>query len=187
MLRLALLGQNGAGKSSTMNILSGLTPFTNGDAFVYGYSVANQRNEVRRNLGVCPQHDILFNDLTAQEHIELYAGIKGVDQKTVDTLMNDRLASVRLLKVKDKYAGTFSGGMKRRLSLIIATIGDPKVIFLDEPTTGMDPVNRRHVWSFIEKFKKDRIIVLVIDKGDSRQPIPWKKQMFLVIKLGLWL
>ncbi|KAI8927014.1 hypothetical protein BC831DRAFT_399199 [Entophlyctis helioformis] len=157
---LALLGQNGAGKSTTMNILSGLTPSTSGDALMYGLSVQYQMNRIRKIMGVCPQHDILFSDLTAREHIYLYAAFKGVPREQWDPLANDRLQAVRLLAVADQATSTYSGGMRRRLSLVIATIGDPKIVFLDEPTTGMDPVNRRHVWTFIEKFKAGRIVVL---------------------------
>ncbi|KAJ3173237.1 ATP-binding cassette sub- A member 1 [Geranomyces variabilis] len=157
---LALLGQNGAGKSTSMNILSGLTPATSGDALMYNHSVRSQMPEIRDFLGVCPQHDILFDELTAKEHLLLYAGLKGVRKDTWDVLVEDRLKAVRLWKVRDQRAGTYSGGMKRRLSLVISTIGDPKIIFMDEPTTGMDPVNRRHVWDFVEKFKKGRVIVL---------------------------
>nr|KAJ3422464.1 ATP-binding cassette sub- A member 1 [Polyrhizophydium stewartii] len=157
---LALLGQNGAGKSTTMNILSGLTPATSGDAYIYGMSVRHQMHRIRKVMGVCPQHDILFGDLTAREHIYLYAGLKGVPRAEWAALVEDRLQAVRLLKVADQRAKTFSGGMKRRLSVVISTIGDPQIVFLDEPTTGMDPVNRRHVWSFIEQFKQGRIVVL---------------------------
>ncbi|RHZ80225.1 hypothetical protein Glove_138g24 [Diversispora epigaea] len=157
---LALLGQNGAGKSTTMNILSGLTPSSKGDALLYGYSVKSDMNSIRKIMGICPQHDILFNELTAREHIELYAGIKNIPHSEIDKLVEERLASVRLTKVANIPAGSYSGGMKRRLSMLISTIGDPRIIFLDEPTTGMDPVNRRHVWSFIEKFKKGRVIIL---------------------------
>ncbi|TPX33176.1 hypothetical protein SmJEL517_g03814 [Synchytrium microbalum] len=156
----ALLGQNGAGKSTSINILSGLTPSTTGDCLIYGLSARNQMHRIRRIMGVCPQHDILFDDLTAREHIRLYAGLKGVPSKSIEALVQSRLTAVRLLKVADQRAGSYSGGMKRRLSMVIATIGDPKVVYLDEPTTGMDPVNRRHVWTFIEKFKKNRVVVL---------------------------
>ncbi|KAI9098683.1 hypothetical protein DFS34DRAFT_618514 [Phlyctochytrium arcticum] len=157
---LALLGQNGAGKSTSMNILSGLTPATSGDALMYNYSVRTQMPEIRNIMGVCPQHDILFDDLTAEEHVRLYAGLKGVKRELWEGLVEDRLKAVRLWNVRNQRSGTYSGGMKRRLSLVISTIGDPKIIFMDEPTTGMDPVNRRHVWEFVEKFKKGRVIVL---------------------------
>lgn len=156
----ALLGQNGAGKSTTISMLSGLTPATGGDALIFGLSVQTQMSEIRSQMGICPQHDILFDDLTAREHIQLYAGLKGVTPAQMSDLITQRLQAVRLDTVADVRAGTYSGGMKRRLSLVISTIGDPKIVFMDEPTTGMDPVNRRHVWSFVEKFKKDRVIVL---------------------------
>ncbi|KAF9992881.1 ATP-binding cassette sub- A member 1 [Entomortierella chlamydospora] len=157
---LALLGQNGAGKSTTMNMLSGLTKSTGGDAMFYGLSMNSEMAEIRSMMGVCPQHDILFGDLTAEEHIQLYAGLKNVPKHEIPRLAEERLKAVRLWQVKDKLSHTYSGGMKRRLSMVISTLGDPKIIFLDEPTTGMDPTNRRHVWSFIEKFKQGRIIIL---------------------------
>ena len=117
-----------------MNILSGLTVSTRGDALIYGFSVADQMTKINKLMGVCPQHDILFNDLTAVEHIELYAGLKGVPRRDWPMLIEDRLKCVRLWQVRHAHVVTYSGGMKRRLSLMIATIGDPKVIFLDEPT-----------------------------------------------------
>ncbi|KAJ3018234.1 ATP-binding cassette sub- A member 1 [Thoreauomyces humboldtii] len=133
---LALLGQNGAGKSTSINILSGLTPATSGDALVYNLSVRSQMPEIRNIMGVCPQHDILFDDLTAEEHVKLYAGLKGVARSGWDKLVEERLTAVRLWKVRGQRAGTYSGGMKRRLSLVISTIGDPLLWVLDEPTTG---------------------------------------------------
>ncbi|KAG0299917.1 ATP-binding cassette sub- A member 1, partial [Dissophora globulifera] len=157
---LALLGQNGAGKSTTMNMLSGLTKSTGGDAMFYGLSMNSEMAQIRSMMGVCPQHDILFGDMTAEEHIQLYAGLKNVPKHEIPRLTEERLKAVRLWKVKDRLSHTYSGGMKRRLSMVISTLGDPKIIFLDEPTTGMDPTNRRHVWSFIEKFKQGRIIIL---------------------------
>ncbi|KAI9204486.1 uncharacterized protein BJ171DRAFT_424289 [Polychytrium aggregatum] len=156
----ALLGQNGAGKSTTMNILSGLTPASSGDALMYGFSCRHEMNQIRQIMGICPQHDILFDDLTAHEHLELYAGLKGIPHSEIAALMEERLKAVKLWTVRNVRAGTYSGGMKRRLSLVISTIGDPKIILMDEPTTGMDPVNRRHVWGFIEKFKENRVIIL---------------------------
>lgn len=114
-----------------------MTPATAGDALIYGLSTRNQMHRIRRLMGVCPQHDILFDDLTAREHIRLYAGLKGVPGDAIESLVQSRLSAVRLLKVADQRAGSYSGGMKRRLSMVISTIGDPKVIYLDEPTTGM--------------------------------------------------
>ncbi|ORX68901.1 P-loop containing nucleoside triphosphate hydrolase protein [Anaeromyces robustus] len=158
---LALLGQNGAGKSTTMNIISGLSPPTGGDILVYNKSVRKYPEAVQSELGICPQEDILFKDLTAIEHLRLYSGLKGAeDSVELEELLINRLKSVQLYTVRNARSKTYSGGMKRRLSMIIATIGDPRVILLDEPTTGMDPVNRRYVWRFVEEFKKDRCILL---------------------------
>lgn len=157
---LALLGQNGAGKTTIMSMLSGLTPSTSGDALLCNFSMKDQMTDIRSIMSICPQYDVLFNDLTAKEHIELYAGLKGVHKDEYETELEERLKAVKLWTVRDVRAGTYSGGMKRRLSLIISTIGNPKIIYMDEPTTGMDPVNRRHVWAFIEKFKKGRVVIL---------------------------
>ena len=157
---LALLGPNGAGKTTTISILSGFTPATSGDARIYGYSVKSQMSQIRKIMGTCPQHDMLFSDLTAREHIELYAGLKGINPEVRKRLAQERLQIVKLDTVADVRVGKYSGGMRRRLSVVIATIGDPKIIFLDQPTAGMDPVNRHQVWSFIEKFKHGRVIVL---------------------------
>ncbi|KAI8052039.1 P-loop containing nucleoside triphosphate hydrolase protein [Syncephalis plumigaleata] len=157
---LALLGQNGAGKTTTMSMLYGALKPSNGDAYIYGHSISRNMDAIRGMMGVCPQHDILFSDLTGEEHIILYAGLKGVAKAAVQLLANERLSEVRLTSAAHTQVSAFSGGMKRRLSMIIATIGDPKIIIMDEPTTGMDPVHRRHVWSFIEKFKRNRVIIL---------------------------
>eukprot|EP00358_Blepharisma_japonicum_P003627 CAMPEP_0202954238 /NCGR_PEP_ID=MMETSP1395-20130829/50655_1 /ASSEMBLY_ACC=CAM_ASM_000871 /TAXON_ID=5961 /ORGANISM="Blepharisma japonicum, Strain Stock R1072" /LENGTH=103 /DNA_ID=CAMNT_0049669651 /DNA_START=1932 /DNA_END=2243 /DNA_ORIENTATION=- len=99
--------------------------------------------EIRKVLGVCPQHDILWDELTAKEHLILFGRLKGENYDKVYDEVNERLKEVNLSDEADLLAGTFSGGMKRRLSLAISGIGDPKVIILDEPTTGMDPINRR--------------------------------------------
>jgi len=115
---------------------------------------------IRRIMGVCPQHDILWNDLTAREHLEIFAELKNVPSHERAAVVDEKLLSVNLLDVGDKLVGGFTGGMKRRLSVAISCIGDPKIIFMDEPTTGMDPMSRRHVWNLIQELKKDRVIVL---------------------------
>ncbi|KAF9294105.1 ATP-binding cassette sub- A member 1 [Mortierella antarctica] len=175
----ALLGQNGAGKSTTMQMLYGVTTPSSGNAFLFDRSINNDMGEIRADMGVCPQHDVLFNDLTCWEHLQLYAGIKdlpaeallaslngGKDEKESvkenqrPTWIRSRLEAVQLWKDRNTMAGRLSGGMKRRLSTIISTIGDPQVLILDEPTTGMDPIHRRHVWTFLAQFKRGRSILL---------------------------
>ncbi|KAG9066368.1 ATP-binding cassette sub- A member 1 [Linnemannia hyalina] len=177
----ALLGQNGAGKSTTMQMLYGVTTPASGNAFLFNRSIKTDMQAIRSTMGVCPQHDVLFNDLTCWEHMQLYAGIKDlpadalradfddssagtetVKENTRErhTWIRSRLEAVQLWKDRDTMAGRLSGGMKRRLSTIISTIGDPSVLILDEPTTGMDPVHRRHVWTFLAQFKRGRSILL---------------------------
>jgi ABC-type lipoprotein export system ATPase subunit len=135
---LALLGSNGAGKTSTMKILYGASTPTRGDAFVFGLSIRTHMNEIRKMLGVCPQFDLLFADLSAKEHVELFCGIKGVPQLEAQSVAEKRLKHMKLWDVRDQRAGSYSGGMKRRLSVVLSTLGDPKCVFLDEPTTGME-------------------------------------------------
>lgn len=157
-----LLGANGAGKSTSISCLTGLTPITGGDALIYGNSIRSSigMSNIRKIIGVCPQFDILWDALTAEEHMNLFASIKGLPPSTIKSVSERSLAEVKLTNIARVRAGSCSGGMKRRLSVAIAFMGDPKLVFLDEPTTGMDPLTRRHVWDIIEEAKKGRAIVL---------------------------
>jgi ABC-type Na+ transport system ATPase subunit NatA len=131
---LCLLGHNGAGKSTTIKMMTGLFGPTSGDATVFGHSIIDGMNEIRQVMGVCPQHDILWRQLTAREHLELFAGLKDLDPELIAGEVAERLVDVSLTAAADIPAGSYSGGMKRRLSVAIALIGDPKIVFLDEPT-----------------------------------------------------
>ena len=157
---LSLLGHNGAAKSTTINMLTGLLTPSKGNCYIYGLSVLDDMDEIRNIIGLCPQHDILWNDLTAREHVELFCDLRGIPRDQVNVTVKERLEEVQLLSVADNCVGTFSGGMKRRLSVALAFIGDPKVVFLDEPTTGMDPYVRRDVWNLIIRLKKGRVILM---------------------------
>eukprot|EP01133_Synstelium_polycarpum_P015461 gene15461-18344_t len=157
---LCLLGHNGAGKTTTIGILTGLISPSSGDAMIYGRSIVSEMAEVRKMTSVCPQHDILWNELTAREHLQLFAELKGIPIEQRQESIDNALESVKLTKVANNQITTYSGGMKRRLSVAISTIGDPKIIFMDEPTTGMDPQSRRHIWNLIKTIKKDRVIIL---------------------------
>lgn len=155
-----LLGHNGAGKTTTFNMLTGLFTPTNGDAQIYGLSIVNEMDKVRQILGVCHQHDILWNELTPEEHLEIFARFKGIISTNIPEMIENILKDVELYDVRNHRSDTFSGGMQRRLSLAISCIGNPNIIFLDEPTTGLDPIARNNVWKLIEKMKKNRVIVL---------------------------
>jgi ATP-binding cassette, subfamily A (ABC1), member 3 len=121
-------------------MLTGMTPISGGDALICGMSAKNQMSEVRTSIGVCPQHDILYPNLTAKEHLELYASLKGVPRDMVEAAIEKLFVDLKFERDKiHAEAGTLSGGQKRKLSMAIAFIGDSKVVFLDEPTSGVRP------------------------------------------------
>ena len=155
-----LLGHNGAGKSTTFNMMTGVMPVDGGDAMVFGKSIRKQMGSLQRTMGVCPQHDVLWDQLTARQHLTMFAHLKGVAAADVAAEVHARLDDVLLLPNADQTAGSYSGGMRRRLSIAIALLGNPSVVYLDEPTTGMDPVTRSEVWNMIERAKVGRVIVL---------------------------
>ena len=155
-----LLGHNGAGKTTTFNMLSGMFPATKGDAFIFGKSVRHELRQVQGMMGICPQHDVLWSELSASEHLRLFAGLSLVAESEAADRIAYFLQAIDLVEWGDKPCGTYSGGMRRRLSVACSLIADPRVVYLDEPTTGMDPVNRRGVWDVIEKAKKNRVVVL---------------------------
>nr|XP_027124397.1 ABC transporter A family member 11-like [Coffea arabica] len=157
-----LLGPNGAGKSTLISCLTGITPVTHGDAIIYGNSIRSSKgmSTIRRLVGVCAQFDSLWNALSAKEHLHLFASIKGLPTATRKSEVKRLLADVDIDKIANVRAGSYSGGTRRRLSLAIALIGDPKLLILDEPTTGMDPVTRRRIWNVIENAKQGRSIIL---------------------------
>ena len=155
-----LLGHNGAGKSTLISMLVGILAPSSGFGLVSGLDIEQDMQEIRRNLGYCPQHDILWEELTAMEHLLLFSQLKGRSRLQAATESKSKLTQVSLFDVKDALVGTFSGGMKRRLSVAIASIGDPAVMIMDEPTTGMDPLSKREVWELIKQLKRDRCILL---------------------------
>ncbi|EEC45337.1 predicted protein, partial [Phaeodactylum tricornutum CCAP 1055/1] len=160
MFFLSCEGHNGAGKSTLSNLISCEFRPTSGDVKVFGHSVTNETCAVRNLVGICRQDDYLYPNLTAKEHLELYAGLRGVPLKNIPSVVQEWLESVDLQSVQDHYSASYSGGMKRRLSLALATIGGRPLIILDEPTTGMDPVSRRFVWRHIDSVKEGRVILL---------------------------
>ncbi|RYY39085.1 ATP-binding cassette domain-containing protein [archaeon] len=150
----------GAGKTTTISVLTGLFTASSGEAEVYGFDVNTQVAQVQQVMGVCPQHDILWPQLTAHETLQLFAAIKGVSPAHSTLEIARVLEEVRLTAVAHRAVAGFSGGMKRRLSVAIAALGAPRVIYLDEPTTGMDPVNRLKCWRLIQRLKRNAAVVL---------------------------
>ncbi len=119
---------------------------------MYGLDLESSLDLIRERvgLGVCPQHDVLFADLTVEEHLQLFAGLKGVPAKDVPAAVSKAIATVGLTEKVKVLSSALSGGMKRKLSVAIALIGDSKVVILDEPTSGMDPYSRRSTWQMLK-------------------------------------
>uniref|UniRef100_F1RPC9 ATP binding cassette subfamily A member 14 n=1 Tax=Sus scrofa TaxID=9823 RepID=F1RPC9_PIG len=157
-----LLGHNGAGKTTTLSILTGFYRPTSGKVYINGYDISKDMLQVRKSLGLCPQDDILFSDLTVSEHLYFYCVVK-IRLKEVNTM----LTSFGLLEKRDALSKSLSGGMKRKLSIIIALIGGSKVVILDEPTSGMDPVSRRFTWDVLQQHKQNRTILLTTHHMDE--------------------
>ncbi len=155
-----LLGHNGAGKTTTINALVGNLRQSGGDAYVFGNSCDTSMRSINKIMGVCPQHDILWEQLTGKEHLELFAALRGMPVELIPEHVEERIKDVNLGAAQHVQSGSYSGGMRRRLSIAIALLGDPQIVYLDEPTTGMDPVTRRDVWDMIIRAKKGRVIVL---------------------------
>ena len=155
-----LLGHNGAGKSTTIHMLTGLLKPGAGTAFVGNNNLVDDMNEIYKVMGVCPQHDILWETLSAEEHTSFYARIKGQTEAEVKKMSKQMLASVSLLNVKDNLCGTFSGGMKRRLSIANCLVGNPTLVYMDEPSTGLDPGAKHQLWDVIQEAKKSKSMVL---------------------------
>ncbi|XP_053391292.1 phospholipid-transporting ATPase ABCA3-like [Mercenaria mercenaria] len=165
----ALLGHNGAGKTTTMSMLTGFIPPSSGTARVNGYDIRKDISSVRNSLGLCPQHDVLFDTLTVEEHLIFFGKLKGCSSSTIKTEVDNMLRSVKLESKRHEQAKTLSGGMKRKLSVGIALIGGSKVVILDEPSSGMDPDARRHIWSVLQQNRAGRTMVLTthfMDEAD---------------------
>merc|ERR1711871_737479 len=162
-----LLGVNGAGKTTTLGMLTGDQAPTEGNAWVNGHSIINDMQAVRRGVGFCPQFDALLDNMTGREHLHLFARTKGIPEEHVLMVAEQLLQLVNLSMFADKPSGAYSGGNKRKLSLAIALIGNPELVFLDEPSTGMDPVSRRFMWNVIEDTAKERSVVLTAHSLDE--------------------
>ncbi|KAJ3244891.1 hypothetical protein HDU78_010370 [Chytriomyces hyalinus] len=166
-----LLGPNGAGKTTLINILTGLYEATGGQAKLAGFDIKTQQAMVYNNIGVCPQFDILWEDLTVEEHLYFYARLKGVGRGNEAAAVQKSLVQVSLIALKHRLSKNLSGGEKRRLSIAIALVGDPAVVFLDEPTTGLDPEVRRLIWNIIQDARGDKTIILTTHSMEEAEAL----------------
>uniref|UniRef100_A0A672NM26 ATP-binding cassette sub-family A member 3-like n=1 Tax=Sinocyclocheilus grahami TaxID=75366 RepID=A0A672NM26_SINGR len=156
-----LLGFNGAGKTTTFKMLTGDESITSGDAFIDGYSILQDVKKVQQRIGYCPQFDAVLDHMTGRETLSMYARLRGIPEKYVTACVENVLRSLLLEPHADKLVRSFSGGNKRKLSAGMALIGGPPVIFLDEPSTGMDPVARRLLWDAITRTRESGKAVII--------------------------
>lgn len=156
------LGPNGAGKTTTINMLCTMLKPSHGTASVNGYSIINSPNEVRKSIGIIFQENTLDEKLTANENLLLHCRFYRVPKKERETRIKESLNIVELSDKRNKIVETFSGGMKRRLEIARGLLHYPKVLFLDEPTLGLDPQTRAHVWEFILKLKEKAGITMFL-------------------------
>jgi ABC-2 type transport system ATP-binding protein len=156
-----LLGPNGSGKTTTINIVSGLSKPTSGQVKVLGYDITQNTHTVHAVLGAVPQETALYEELTAWTNMAIHADLYGVRRSERVQRISDMLNLVQLYERRDNRVNTFSGGMKRRLALARALLHDPKMLYLDEPTLGVDVQSRRALWDYILDLKKKGKTILL--------------------------
>jgi ABC-type multidrug transport system ATPase subunit len=165
-----LLGVNGAGKTTTFKMICGQVEPSGGEVRIQGLDVSTQIHQVRKIIGYCPQFDALLDNLTVMEHLYLYGRIKGLSGKSLNTEVEKQTKELDLLSFADSRAGSLSGGNKRKLSVAMAVVGEPPLLFLDEPSAGMDPVARRSMWSVVENISERRhksVVILTTHSMDE--------------------
>ena len=154
----SLLGVNGAGKTTTIKMLSGLIIPTSGDIFINGVNMKDDVYKIKQILNISPQETAIAPNLTVKENLEFMAGVYQVDNK--ENKINDLINQFKLTEILNKKAKTLSGGWQRRLSIAISLINDPKILFLDEPTLGLDVIVRKELWNIINELKGKVTIIL---------------------------
>src|SRR5881296_1060837 len=157
-----LLGPNGAGKSTLIRMLTTLIPATSGTAQICGHDVVREADSVRRLIGVIPQAMTSDLELSVEENLLIYAKLYGVPRERRKRLMKELLEAVELANWRDKPVRNLSGGMRRRVEIARGLIHEPRIFFLDEPTTGLDPVSRVAVWEMLQKIKSERDLTILI-------------------------
>ena len=158
----SLLGVNGAGKTTTIKMLTCLTKPTGGDAFVSDYSITKETEQVKRLIGVSPQETAVALNLSVKENLELICGIHGFSKEKTKSKIKELERQFSLDEVLPRKAGKLSGGWQRRVSIAMALISEPKVLFLDEPTLGLDVIARHDLWEVIRALKGKITIILTI-------------------------
>src|SRR5579864_370689 len=157
-----LLGPNGAGKSTLIRMMVTLLPPTAGTAIINGFDIVKQADDVRKSIGVIPQAMTSDLELSVEENLIIFAKLYGVPREKRTRLINELLEAVELLKWRDAPVKNLSGGMRRRVEIARGLVHEPRIFFLDEPTTGLDPVSRVAVWEMLQKIKSERDLTILL-------------------------
>ena len=165
----SLIGLNGAGKTTTIKMLSCLTKPTNGDAVVGGYSITKQSEKVKQLIGVSPQETAVAPGLSVKENLELICGIHGISKEKTSAKIAELSEQFDLVDVLKRKAGKLSGGWQRRVSIAMALISEPKILFLDEPTLGLDVIARHELWETIRALRGNVTIILTTHYMEEAQ------------------
>ena len=156
----ALLGVNGAGKTSTIKMLTGLTKPTTGEAWVAGYNIISELSKVKPLIGVSPQETAVAPNLTVKENLAFICGIHGFTREKTESRISEISSQLGLDSVINRKAGKLSGGWQRRVSIAMALVNEPQILFLDEPTLGLDVIARHELWNMIRSLKEKVTIIL---------------------------
>lgn len=167
----ALLGVNGAGKTTTIRMLSCLLQPDSGDALLLGHSIVRESAEVKKIINISPQETAVARNLTAHENLLLIAQIYGFSKQDAAARAKELIDALELGDVSARKAGTLSGGYQRRLSIAMALVSRPKILFLDEPTLGLDVLARRALWKFIEKLRGEMTVILTTHAMDEAEAL----------------
>lgn len=168
---LSLLGINGAGKSTTVKMLSCLTSPTSGDAFLLGKSILRDADAIKSFIAVSPQETAVAPGLSVRENLELMCGVNGLSKQARNARIEEITSDLRLESVLHRRAGKLSGGWQRRLSIAMALISDPKILFLDEPTLGLDVIARSELWALIRSLKGKTTILLTTHNMEEAEAL----------------
>ena len=167
----SLLGVNGAGKTTTIRMLTGLSRPTKGDATILGYNITTDLDAVKKVSNLSPQDTAIAPNLTVRENLEFMAGIYNMDKEKIKKRTNEMIQLFSLQEVEKSKAKTLSGGWQRKLSIAMALITEPKILYLDEPTLGLDVLARKDLWRIIERLKKEVTIILTTHYMEEAQQL----------------
>jgi len=174
------LGPNGAGKSTTIKVLTTLLRKTSGRVLVAGRDVDSQANDIRKVIGVQSQDTVLDNDLTGRENLMLQGQLQGMSGAELKERVDELLTLVNLTDVAERRAGHYSGGMRKRLDLASALVHKPKVLFLDEPTTGLDPQSRASIWEYLAKLNREEGITIFLTTQYMEEADKLCRQVYII-------